>query len=74
MEKDFYTIIQDRETEMSQLFARMDEDKALYYLDEYKMKYLDGQEVPKDIVHNVTLNDPALFAYRAIAILSAAFQ
>ena len=73
-EKDSKQLVEDREGEMADLFSRMNEDKDLYYLAEYKMKYLDGQEVPREKVHNVTLNDPALFAYRAIAIISSAHQ
>jgi len=73
-QKDWYKIVQDREGEILPLYTRQDKDKDLYYLAEYKMKQQDGQEVPKDRVHNVTLNDPALFAWRANAILSAAFQ
>jgi hypothetical protein len=67
-------IIYDRKGEMQPLFDRMDKDKDLYYLAEYKMKQLDGQYMPTDRVHNVTLNDPALFAWRANAILSSAHQ
>lgn len=67
-------IIEERHGEMEELFARQDKDKELYYLAEYKMKMLDGQEASTQRVHNVTLNDPALFAWRANAILSAAYQ
>ncbi len=67
-------LVEAREGEMADLFSRMDEDRELYYLAEYKMLDLEGQEVPKNKVHNITLNDPALFAYRAIAIISSAHQ
>lgn len=67
-------MVENRESEMSTLVSRMDDDRDLYWLAEYKMKFLDGQEVPAVKVHNVTLPDPALFAYRANAIISSALQ
>lgn len=74
MKGTYWQKVQDKEGELSDLYARMDTDKDLYYLDAYKMKYLDGKEVPKTQVHNLTMNEPALFAHRAIAILQSAFQ
>ncbi|GAH62663.1 unnamed protein product, partial [marine sediment metagenome] len=56
--------------DFSYLFDRMDKDKDLYLLDPYKLKSFDGTDMPK--VVSTTLNDPAVFAHRAIAILSSA--
>jgi hypothetical protein len=67
-------MVEYREGELANLTMRQDEDKELYYLAKYKMKYLDGKEVPEGKVHNVTLPDPALFAYRANAIIASAIQ
>ena len=65
-----YQRIQERESDFKDLYKRMDEDRKLYLMDEYKLKNYDGQEVP-DVV-NVTMNDARVFADRANAILNGA--
>ena len=73
-DKTYYQLYASRVAELQPLYSRMRKDKDLYWLAEYKMKQLDGQYVPKDRVHNVTLNDPALFAYRSISSIASAHQ
>jgi len=71
--KDIYKLIEDKRSEMSDTFARMDKDENLYFLKPYKMMGLppnDSKEV--EDVANITLNDPLLFATKAIAIIGGA--
>ena len=68
-----YKIIEDKKQEMSSIFSRMDKDENLYFLVPYKMMQLppnDGKEMPDTA--NITLNDPLLFANKAIAIMGGA--
>jgi hypothetical protein len=62
-----YKLVEDKLKEMQGLFNRMDKDENLYLLDPYKMPKLDGSGDEKDVA-NVTLNDPLLYATKAIAI------
>jgi len=69
--REEYRLIKTKRDEMQPLFDRMDQDEQLYLLDPYRMKTLDGTtEVPD--VANVTLNDPLIFANKAIAIIGGA--
>ena len=65
--KQKYDLVKAKLEEMKPLFDRMDEDEKLYLLDEFKMEKMDGSGDEKD-VSNVTLNDPLLYAKKAIAI------
>ena len=65
--REEYKLVQSKLKEMKPLFDRMDEDEGLYLLEPYRMKKLDGSGDEKD-VSNVTLNDPLLYAKKAIAI------
>ena len=67
---DYLKMVEQREAELNALFARMDKEKDLYYLKAFTLKDNDGREIPN--VNNLTLNDPAVFAKRAIAILAGA--
>ena len=62
-----YKLVTAKMEEMEPLFNRMDEDEGLYLLKPYEMKKLDSTEKEKDVA-NVTLNDPLLYAKKAIAI------
>ncbi|MBA7466126.1 hypothetical protein ES707_01301 [subsurface metagenome] len=65
--REEYKLVQSKLKEMKPLFARMDEDEGLYLLKPFKMKKLGSSDDEKD-VSNVTLNDPLLYAKKAIAI------
>jgi len=58
--------------EFRPLWERQDKDKDHYWLKPYEMKMIedDTKAVPRIV--NLTLNDPATFAFRSIAILSSA--
>jgi len=71
---DWKRRIADREGELNALRSRWKTDEDLLYLKEYKMKRLDGQEEPGERTYNITLNDPATFAARVIAVLMGAYQ
>jgi len=62
-----YKLVQDKLKEMKPLFDRMDGDEKLYLLEPFKMKKLDSSQDEKDVA-NTTLNDPLLYAKKAIAI------
>jgi len=62
-----YQQVQDKIKEFKPLFDRLDEDEKLYLLEPFTMKKLNGTEDEKDVA-NVTLNDPLLYAKKAIAI------
>lgn len=71
--KEIFERIQDRKQSMQGLFERMDKDRDAYYLKPYRMKQLPPyQDRNMENVANVTLNDPLLFATKAIAIMSSA--
>jgi len=66
-----YDKIKAKETERGPLFKRMDRDEELYFLKPYVMTY-PGSDKPMKNVVNVTYNDAATFAVRAIATLGSA--
>jgi len=68
--KKEYQLVQDKLREMKSLHDRMDVDEKLYLLEAYEMKKLGSTDKEKD-VSNVTLNDPLLYATKAIGILSS---
>ena len=57
---------------LSPLFARNDIDRDFYYLEPYIMKNLDGHKARG--IHNVTLNDLAVFGQKAVSVLSGTEQ
>jgi len=63
--------IEQKAEEFKPLWERMDKDRNLYWLEPYEMKMMEDTKAVPRIV-NLTLNDPAVFAYRTIGILSAA--
>jgi len=63
-------MIRDREGLLGKLFLRMDNDRRLYLLEEYRL--VDEQGRPLGNVSNETMNDPRAFATRFIADLGAA--
>jgi len=67
---DKYKLVKEKREEMKPLFDRMDEDAGLYLLEQYKMKKLGSTTDEKDVA-NVTLNDPLLYAKKAIAIMGS---
>jgi len=69
MSEDLKALVEKKEPEFQGLFGRMDASKGLYLLDSYEMKDFDGNPIPK--VVSTTVNDPGVFAYRSIAILSS---
>lgn len=71
-EKDTYQKIKDKREEMKPVFERMDEDEKLYFLEPYTMRHLypDASKRVEDVA-NVTLNDPLLYATKAIAALGS---
>lgn len=66
-----YQLITDKIAEMKPVFDRMDEDEKLYLLDPYTMKKLGNESEKEKDVANVTLNDPLLYATKAIAIIGS---
>ena len=64
--------IEAKESEFSELHARMDGDKDLCYGKSFKMLTADDQEMPK--VRNVTLPDAKMFARKTISVITAANQ
>jgi len=72
-EREEYKLVEDKKEEMQGIFARMDKDEDSYFLKPYKMMNLppnDSKEA--EDVANITLNDPLLFATKAIAIIGGA--
>lgn len=68
---EIYRMIEDKKVEMSPVFNRMAIDEDLYFLTPYEMRMLppyENKKMPE--VANVTLNEPLLFAQKAIAITS----
>lgn len=65
--REEYKLVQAKLKEMKPLFDRMDVDEKLYLLEPFKMKKLGSNQDEKD-VSNTTLNDPLLYAKKAIAI------
>jgi len=70
---DDYKLIEDKKAEMANVFGRMQADEDLYFLTPYQMMQLPPNHYkPMPDVVNVTLNDPLLFANKAISILGGA--
>lgn len=68
-----YKLVENKKNDMQPVFDRMAEDEKLYFLSPYSMKQLppnDSKDMPD--VANITLNDPLLYANKAIAIISGA--
>lgn len=68
-----YKEIDEKRGELSPIFARMEADEKLYFLEAYKMKRLPprhAEAMPG--VRNITLNDPLIFGNKGIAVMSAA--
>ena len=72
-EKEIYQLVTDKQKEMKPIFDRMDEDEKLYLLERYVMKHLppDSSRSVEDVA-NTTLNDPLLYATKAISIIGGA--
>ena len=71
--REEYELVTDKQKELAPLFDRMDKDEELYFLKPYEMKQLPPNDSKKvDDVANITLNDPLLFATKAIAIIAGA--
>lgn len=58
------------EGDFREIQDRMDKDMDLYFMKDYVMLDFKNQPIPKIV--NLTLNDPATYAFRSIAILQAA--
>jgi len=69
---DYIQAIKDKETELSDLYKRMDADRDLLYLSKYTLKDKRGKEIPGVI--NTTLNDPAVFHANVVAALGSTTQ
>jgi len=68
-----YKLVIEKRKEMKDIFDRMDEDEALYLLDDYEMHKLPPHDARKmDHVANITANDPLLFCTKAISIMCGA--
>jgi len=65
--REEYKLVQSELKDMKPVTDRMDGDEKLYLLKPYKMRNLDDTADEKDVA-NVTLNDPLLYAKKAIAI------
>ncbi len=63
--------VEDKESTLSNLYARMDFDKDLIFK-KYVMKNSKGEEIPS--VVNVTMNDAKVFANAAVAALISSFM
>jgi len=62
--------IERKSSDFKSLFDRQDKDMDLYFGKKYEMLGFDDRPIPKIV--NLTLNDPAVFAARSIAILQSA--
>ena len=69
-EVDWLEKIKKREQELEPLYARMDIDRGLYYLEAFVLKDLQDNEVPN--IRNITLNDPVTYADRVIGSMLGA--
>lgn len=64
-------LIQPKETELETNFgSRMDRDRAIYALEQYAMKDINGNDMHE--VVNITLNYPQTFADKVVSVLSSA--
>jgi len=64
--------IEEKESEFSALYSRMDTDKDLCYGKAFKLLTVDGQEMPR--VRNVTLPDGKMFARKTISVITGSNQ
>ena len=72
--EDYLTKHKKRQENLQGLYDRNDLDRRFYYQEPYIMYNLKDPPQPVKNVHNITLNDAAVFAHRAIAILASAHQ
>lgn len=70
-QENIYKMIEDKGNEFRDIWGRMDTDKGLLFMDAYKMMRPDRTDLEMKNVINVTLNDAATFAARAIATLGS---
>jgi len=64
--------IEEKAQEFKSLWTRQDTDRDHYWLKPYEMKMIDDETKAVPRIVNLTLNDPATFAYRAIGMLQLA--
>jgi len=69
MAEETFQKIRDKEQEFSKRFKRMDEDRALYLLEDYIMRDEKGNKIP-DVI-NVTMPEPRMFAEKVFSIINA---
>ena len=70
MEELLKTIRDTEAASFQDLFSRMDTDRELYNLKDFKLKDRFSREMPN--VKNITWNDPLVFAQKVIAVLLGA--
>lgn len=64
--------IEQKAEDYKTLYERQDTDRDHYWLKPYEMKMIEDSTKAVPRIVNLTLNDPAVFAFRSIAILSSA--
>ena len=64
--------IEEKMAEFQPLYDRQDIDRDHYWLKPYEMRMIEDENKAIPRIINLTLNDPAVFAFRTIGILSAA--
>jgi len=69
MAENTFEWIKDTAQDFAPLFKRMDKDKDLYNLVEYKLSDIETKKEATDVVH-MTMNDPKVFAERSMAFMS----
>lgn len=68
-DNDYLTLIRNKQSNLAVMYARMDNDAAMFHSHEYKMKAADDKtEVPN--ILNVTLLDAAQFLDKSVARLA----
>ncbi len=72
-ETDYPKMVADKAADFQPLFDRYDGDKALYFMDAFKMMNPDGTTEMTDVI-NVTFNDPNTYALRSIATLAGCMR
>lgn len=72
-DSNIWNDIQSRRDDLRDLRSRMDTDKELYRLKEFKLR---DKRYNREItnVHNLTMNDPKTFADKSISILAGAVR
>jgi len=71
MASDTFSLIKEAVEEFKPLHDRMDKDRDLYNMIEYKLKDVETGKPAKDVV-NMTMNDPKVFADRSQAFMNEA--